>query len=130
MITINWKAQRIQELEIMLKNYLQFLTLTTSTLITDSVYNILTMKVLPATESTRILDSIKIGQERYEQFFNQNVEADSSIWDTLKKLMLPTFVNNNKTIKIKVNSMDVQVFKSLPGLLTDSLNCPDCKINT
>ena len=75
MITINWKAQRIQELEIMLKNYLQFLILTTSTLITDSVYNILTMKVLPATESTRILDSIKIGQERYEQFFNQNVEA-------------------------------------------------------
>ena len=65
----------------MLKNYLQFLTLTTSTLITDSVYNILTMKVLPATESTRILDSIKIGQERYEQFFNQNVEADSSIWE-------------------------------------------------
>ena len=87
------------------------------------------MKVLPATESTWILDSIKIGQERYEQFFNQNVEADSSIWDTLKKLMLPTFVNN-KTVKIKVNSMDVQVFKSLTGLLIDSLNCPDCKINT
>ena len=90
---------------------------------TDSVYNILTMKVLPATESTCILDSIKIGLERYEQFFNQNVEADSSIWDTLKKLMLPTFVNN-KTVKIKVNSMDVQVFKSLTGLLIDSLNCP------
>ena len=37
---------------------------------TDSVYNILTMKVLPAKESTRFLDSVKIGQERYEQFIN------------------------------------------------------------
>ena len=47
---------------------------------TDSVYNILTMKVI-----IRFLDSVKIGQERYEKFINQNVEGDSSIWDTLKK---------------------------------------------
>ena len=52
---------------------------------TDSVYNILTVKVLPAKESTCFFDSIKIGQERYEQFINQYEEGDSSIWDTLKK---------------------------------------------
>ena len=45
----------------------------------DSVYNILTMKVLPAKESTRFLGSVKIGQERYDQFINQNVKGDSSI---------------------------------------------------
>ena len=52
---------------------------------TDSVHNILTMKVLTAKESTRFLDSVKFGQERYEQFINQNMKGDSSIWDTLKK---------------------------------------------
>ena len=46
---------------------------------TDSVYNILTVKVLPAKESTCFFDSIKIGQERYEQFINQYEEGDSSI---------------------------------------------------
>ena len=84
---------------------------------TDSVYNILTMKVLPAKESTRFLDSVKIGQERYEQFINQIVEGDSSIWDTLKKVMLPTVVNNNETVKVKVNNKDVQVLKSLTGTI-------------
>ena len=46
------------------------------------MYNIFTMKVLPAKESTRFLDSVKIGQERYEEFINQNVKDDSSVWDT------------------------------------------------
>ena len=46
---------------------------------TDSVYNILTMKVLLVKESTRFLDSVKIGQERYDQFINQNVKGGSSI---------------------------------------------------
>ena len=83
---------------------------------TDSVYNILTMKVI-----TRFLDSVKIGQERYEKFINQNVEGDSSIWDTLKKVMLPTFVSNKKTVKNKVINKDVKVLKSLTRLLIDSL---------
>lgn len=88
----------------------------------DNVYNILTMKVLPAKESTCFFDSVKICQERYEQLFiNQNVEGDSSTWDTLKKVMLPTFVNNNKTVKVKVNNKEVQVLKLLAGLLIDSL---------
>ena len=56
-ITAYWQVQRIQELEIMLKIYLQFLTLT-------SVYNILTMKALPTKEPICFLDSVKIGQER------------------------------------------------------------------
>ena len=84
---------------------------------TDSVYNILAMKVLPAKESTRFLDSVKIGQERYEQFINQNVEGDSSTWDTLKKVMLPPFVNNNETVKVKENNKDVQALKSLTGTI-------------
>ena len=88
------------------------------------------MKVLPAKESTHFLDLVKIGQERYEQFINQNVESDSLIWDTLKKLMLPTFANNNKTVKVKVNNKDVQVLNSLTGLLIDSLHCPGCKMDT
>ena len=80
------------------------------------------MKVLPAKESTCFFDSVKICQVRYEQLFiNQNVEGDSSTWDTLKKVMLPTFVNNNKTVKVKVNNKEVQVLKLLAGLLIDSL---------
>ena len=63
---------------------------------TNSVCNTLTMKVLPAKELTRFLDSVKIGQERYEQFINQNVEGDSSIWDTFKKVMLPKITRQSK----------------------------------
>ena len=87
----------------------------------DNVYNTITMKVLPAKESTRFLDSVKIGQERHEQFINQNVEGDSSVWDTLKKVMLPTFVSIKKTVKNKVINKDVKVLKSLTRLLIDSL---------
>ena len=88
------------------------------------------MKVLPVKESTRFLDSVKMVHERYEQFINQNVEGSSSSWDTLKKVMLPTFVNNNRKVKVKVNNKDAHVLKSLTGILIDSSHCPGCKMNT
>ena len=68
---------------------------------TDSVHNILTMKVLTAKESSRFLDPVKFGQERYEQFINQNVKGDSSIWDTLKKVMLFMLSTVTRQSKLK-----------------------------
>ena len=89
------------------------------------------MNILPAKESTCILDSAKIGQESYEEFINQNVEGDSSIWNTLKKSDATNFLaNNNKTVKVKVNDKDVQVPKSLIGFWIGSFHCPCCKMNT
>ena len=43
------------------------------------------------------------------------MEGIESIWDTLKKEKLPTFINNNKTVLVKVDTKGVQVrinFKS------------------
>lgn len=73
------------------------------------MYNILTIKVLPDKVSTRFLDSLVIGQERYKQFLTCNVEGYESIWDPLKKEKLTTFVNNNKTAKVKIDNKDVYV---------------------
>ena len=76
------------------------------------MYNILTIKVLPDKVSTRFLDSLVIGQERYKQFLTCNVEGNESIWDPLKKEKLTTFVNNNKTAKVKIDNKDVYVWKN------------------
>ena len=68
---------------------------------------ILTMKVWPDIESTRFFDSVSIAQERYVQLVTHSVESNWSIWETLKKEKLPTFVNNTKIVKVKINNMDV-----------------------
>ena len=75
----------------------------------DVVYNILAMKVVPEKEVNPFLQVEIIDQERYTLFVKEKLEGRGSIWDTLKKEKLPTFINNNITVKVKIDNKDVQV---------------------
>ena len=75
----------------------------------DVVFNIFIIKVLPEKEATRFLQVENIGQERYTSLVKEKLERSGSIWDTLKKERLPTFINNNKTVKVKIDNKNVHV---------------------
>ena len=74
-----------------------------------AAYNILTKKVLREKETTRFLQVETIGQERYTSFVKEKLEGIELIWDTLKKEKLLTFINNNKTVLVRIDTKDVQV---------------------
>ena len=67
------------------------------------------MRVLPEKEATRFLQLETIGQERYTSFVKGKLEGSGLILDTLKKEKLPTFINNNETVKVKIDNKDVHV---------------------
>ena len=64
----------------------------------DSVFNILTRKVLPSKEAECFLNAKEIGKARYEQFVEEKFDGDGSIWDTIKreKLLLSAITKHRK----------------------------------
>ena len=60
-------------------------------------------------ETTRFLQVETIGQERYTSFVKEKLEGIELIWDNLKKEKLLTFINNNKTVLVRIDTKDVQV---------------------
>ena len=69
---------------------------------TDNVYNVLTMKVLPSKDAEQFLIVKEIGKESYISFVKERIEGESSIWDTIKKIKIPCFTNNNKSTSVKL----------------------------
>ena len=69
---------------------------------TDNVYNVLTMKVLPKKDAGQFLTVKEIGKESYVNFVKERIEGESSIWDTIKKIKIPCFTNNNKSTSVKL----------------------------
>ena len=65
------------------------------------------MKVLPQKEAARFLNAEIIGQERYKLFAAEKSDGDGSVYETLKKEKLPTFINSNKTVKVKIDNKEV-----------------------
>lgn len=61
------------------------------------------MKVLTEKEAIRFLQVATVGQERYTSSvkLKEKLEGSGSIWDTLKNEKISTFINNNKTVKVK-----------------------------
>ena len=76
---------------------------------TDNVYNVLTMKVPPKKDAEQFLTVKEIGKECYVNFVKERIEGKSSIWDTIKKIMIPCFTNNNKSTSIKLNGETLQI---------------------
>ena len=75
----------------------------------DSVFNILTKKVLPSKEAECFLNAKEIGKARYEQFVEEKIDGNGSTWDTIKREKLSSFVSNNKTLKVTVDNQVVQI---------------------
>ena len=59
--------------------------------------------MLPNDFAVRFLSMNDIGTERFHEFVTQQLHGDKSIWDTLKRAKLPTFVNNNSQTTVVVN---------------------------
>ena len=77
--------------------------------VTDNVYNVLTMKVLPQKDTEGFLPVKETGKESYEAFVKERIEGESSIWDTIEKKRIPSFTNNNKTTSVKLNGETLQI---------------------
>ena len=76
---------------------------------TESLVNVLTNKVMPAESVLKFLSVKEIGSERYNNFVSQQLNGETSIWETIKKEKLPTFESLNKKITVKVNKKTVSI---------------------
>ena len=75
----------------------------------DSVYKIFTKKVLPSDVADHFLKAKEIGQTKYEEFVKEKHEVEGSIWDTIKKEKIATFVSNNKGFTVIINNETYQI---------------------
>ena len=99
----------------------------------DSVYNISTKKVLATDAADCFLEAKYIGQKKYEEFFKEKLEGEGSIWDTIKKEKIATFVSNKKAFTVTINNQPYQIKeekKFLNQLLVVSQTRPDLDLST
>ena len=64
---------------------------------------------MPKELAIQFLKLREIGEEKYLNFVNEQLTGEKSIWDTIKKVKLPTFVTNNKQVTIQVNKQLVNI---------------------
>ena len=69
----------------------------------SNVYNIFPKKVMPQQFATKFLILENIGKEKYHKFLKEQLNGEKSIWDTITKEKLPTFINSNKQVTVKIN---------------------------
>ena len=62
----------------------------------EDVYNVMSKVVMPPTKAQEYLDHERIGEDLYKTFKEERFEGEKSIWDTLTKRKLSTFVNPKK----------------------------------
>ena len=59
--------------------------------------------------AARFLQAKEIGQTKYEEFVKDKREGEGSIWDTIKKEKIATFVSNNKACTVTINNETYQI---------------------
>ena len=69
---------------------------------TDSVFNIISKRVLPEKAAEELLDTRNIGENMYEEFCSERLKWDEIIWDHMKKKNLPTHIVSKKITKLKL----------------------------
>ena len=70
---------------------------------TKNLYYVLTNKLMPNDQARRFLNAGGTGADKYKLFIEERLIGDKSIWDTISKEKIPTFVCNNKQITVTVN---------------------------
>jgi hypothetical protein len=63
----------------------------------------MTNKVMSNENANKFLKVKEIGEEKYNKFIEERLTGEMSIWDTIRKEKIPTFVNNSKQITVAVN---------------------------
>jgi hypothetical protein len=64
----------------------------------ENVINIVSKAVLPVEFATKLLRHREIGDELYQNFFEERLIGPTSVWAPLKKCKLPTFTTVEKKI--------------------------------
>ena len=63
---------------------------------TKNLYNVLTKKFMPNDQALRFLNAGGTGPDKYKLFIEERLIGDRSIWDTITKEKIRTFVCNSK----------------------------------
>ena len=64
---------------------------------------------MPEQFSTMFINLENIGKEKYHKFLEDQLNGEKSIWDTITKEKLPTFITSNKQVTVKINKQLVNV---------------------
>ena len=70
---------------------------------TTFLYNILTNKVMPPESADKFLEAREIGIQLYNTFIDERIVGNKSVWDTMSKYKLLTFISLNIQIAMKIN---------------------------
>ena len=76
---------------------------------TECVYNTVTKKVLDFKFAEPFLAHEEEGDKLLQKYIRERLEGDKSIWDTMAKRKLPTFVSNVKSVTVKIKDQLVNV---------------------
>ena len=72
----------------------------------DSVYNLVSKAVLP---SQKLLQHIQIGSKHYQEFIDEHLTGEKSLWQPLKRVNLPTFKSFKKSVRKIVGEKVIQL---------------------
>ena len=76
---------------------------------TDSVFNVITKKVLDPNLANVCLDCGAIGEALYNNFVDERLFGEVSVWETLKKRKIPTSKMHVKSCNIKTKEGVVNI---------------------
>ena len=76
---------------------------------TDSIFNVITKKVLDPNLANVFLDCEAIGEALYNNFVDERLFGEVSIWEPLKKRKIPTFKMHVKSCNIKTKEGVVNI---------------------
>ena len=63
---------------------------------TESLFNVITNKVMPKDQAMKFWNAIYTGKDKYDLFIKERLISEKSIRDVITKEKIPTFVFNNK----------------------------------
>ena len=70
----------------------------------DNLSNVITKVVLPEQAAQQLLSHEEEGEKLLNNFINERILGEKSIWDTLPKRKLPTFAASNSTVKVTLQN--------------------------
>ena len=73
------------------------------------VFNVVSKAVLPDSVADEVLNNHVVGDDLYQEFIEERLKGEKSVWSSLKKRKLKTFKTQGKMLKSKVEGKVVQL---------------------
>ena len=85
----------------------------------NDIYNLITYAYIPNEYVSQILNIEHIGQKLYEEYVEERINGDVSLWSPVKKERNLMYMSNNKkqTVTIRDKVVDLKETKDLCGRL-------------